>query len=166
MKNLTTPVTGAASRTSAGSAHAPGVSVPARESFGLNQLAILRDAAGRLTACPIIPARCIPVSPPPPWGAEVLEVHVTMSRRSAPDVPASVTLEEMRQLVEGVRFIEKMNDHPVDKMRWPTSLRANAWPVHEKYRGALSRPTRRPGAARSIYFKSWHRHGGDTWLKL
>jgi N-acetylneuraminate synthase len=32
-----------------------------------------------------------------------------------PDVPASVTSGEMRQLVEGVRFIERMRANPVDK---------------------------------------------------
>jgi N-acetylneuraminate synthase len=32
-----------------------------------------------------------------------------------PDVPASVTTEDLRRLVEGVRFIEAMRSHPVDK---------------------------------------------------
>jgi N-acetylneuraminate synthase len=32
-----------------------------------------------------------------------------------PDVPASLTTAELRQLVEGIRFIEKMLAHPVDK---------------------------------------------------
>ena len=32
-----------------------------------------------------------------------------------PDVPASVTLDELGQLVEGIRFIEKMRQSPVDK---------------------------------------------------
>ncbi len=49
-------------------------------------------------------------------GIDVLEVHVTLSRDMfGPDVPASLTTEELRQLVEGVRFIEKMNAHPVNK---------------------------------------------------
>ncbi|OQZ00517.1 MAG: N-acetylneuraminate synthase [Chloroflexi bacterium UTCFX4] len=49
-------------------------------------------------------------------GIEVLEVHVTLSREMfGPDVPASVTTTELRQLVEGVRFIEKMRANPVDK---------------------------------------------------
>jgi N,N'-diacetyllegionaminate synthase len=47
---------------------------------------------------------------------KVLEVHVTLSREMfGPDVPVSVTTSELRQLVEGVRFIEKMMRHPVDK---------------------------------------------------
>jgi N,N'-diacetyllegionaminate synthase len=46
----------------------------------------------------------------------LLEVHVTLSREMfGPDVPASVTSSELRQLVDGVRFIERMLDNPVDK---------------------------------------------------
>lgn len=49
-------------------------------------------------------------------GIEVLEVHVTLSREMfGPDVSASVTTSELRQLVEGVRFIEEMKASPVDK---------------------------------------------------
>ncbi len=49
-------------------------------------------------------------------GADMLEVHVTLSREMfGPDVPASVTTAELRQLVEGVRFIENMMSNPVDK---------------------------------------------------
>ena len=47
---------------------------------------------------------------------QVLEVHVTFSREMfGPDVPASITTTELRQLVEGIRFIEKMIGNPVDK---------------------------------------------------
>jgi N,N'-diacetyllegionaminate synthase len=49
-------------------------------------------------------------------GAEVLEVHVTLSREMfGPDVVASVTTTELRQLVDGVRFVNKIVDNPVDK---------------------------------------------------
>lgn len=49
-------------------------------------------------------------------GIDALEVHVTLSREMfGPDVPASITTGELRQLVEGVRFIECMNENPVDK---------------------------------------------------
>jgi N,N'-diacetyllegionaminate synthase len=47
---------------------------------------------------------------------DVLEIHVTFSRGMfGPDVPASVTFEELRQLVAGIRFIERMLAHPLDK---------------------------------------------------
>jgi N-acetylneuraminate synthase len=47
---------------------------------------------------------------------EVLEVHVTLSREMfGPDVQASVTTSELKQLVEGIRFVEKMKNNPIDK---------------------------------------------------
>lgn len=49
-------------------------------------------------------------------GAEVLEIHVTLSREAfGPDVSSSVTTSELRQLVDGIRFIEKMRSNPVEK---------------------------------------------------
>ena len=49
-------------------------------------------------------------------GIQLLEVHVTFNREMfGPDVPASVTLDELSELVEGIRFIEKMMANPVDK---------------------------------------------------
>jgi N-acetylneuraminate synthase len=58
-------------------------------------------------------------------GIEVLEVHITLSREMfGPDVIASVTTGELRQLVEGVRFIETMRAHPADKTRPPEAAAA------------------------------------------
>ncbi len=49
-------------------------------------------------------------------GADLLEVHVTLSREMfGPDVAASLTTSELAQLVEGVRFIERARAYPVDK---------------------------------------------------
>jgi len=49
-------------------------------------------------------------------GVDLLELHVTMSREMfGPDVPASVTTTELKQLVDGIRFIERMRANPVDK---------------------------------------------------
>jgi N,N'-diacetyllegionaminate synthase len=49
-------------------------------------------------------------------GIAVLEVHVTLSREMfGPDNQASITTGELRQLVEGIHFIEKMLANPVDK---------------------------------------------------
>ena len=49
-------------------------------------------------------------------GCDLLEVHVTLSREMfGPDVVASVTTAELAQLVEGTRFIERVNANPVDK---------------------------------------------------
>jgi N-acetylneuraminate synthase len=47
---------------------------------------------------------------------DVLELHVTLSREMfGPDVIASITTAELRQLVDGIRFIERMRANPLDK---------------------------------------------------
>ena len=57
-------------------------------------------------------------------GIQLLEVHVTFSREMfGPDVVASLTLEQLRELVEGVRFVEAMRAHPVDKAVLPDSAK-------------------------------------------
>jgi len=49
-------------------------------------------------------------------GATLVEVHVTMSRQAfGPDVPASLTFDQLADLVRGVRFIESALRNPVDK---------------------------------------------------
>jgi N,N'-diacetyllegionaminate synthase len=48
--------------------------------------------------------------------AQLIEVHLTLSRDMfGPDVVASVTPAEMTQLVQGVRFIERMKANPASK---------------------------------------------------
>ena len=47
---------------------------------------------------------------------QVLEVHITLSREMfGPDVVASITTDELKQLVEGIRYIETLLSNPVDK---------------------------------------------------
>lgn len=49
-------------------------------------------------------------------GAAAIEVHVTLSRQMfGPDVPASVTVPELRLLADGLNFIQRMQSNPVDK---------------------------------------------------
>ena len=49
-------------------------------------------------------------------GCDIVEVHVALSREMfGPDVLASLTTAELRQLVDGARFIERMRANPVDK---------------------------------------------------
>jgi N,N'-diacetyllegionaminate synthase len=49
-------------------------------------------------------------------GIDVLEVHVTFSRQMfGPDVTSSLTISELKQLTDGIRFIEKMKENPIDK---------------------------------------------------
>ena len=49
---------------------------------------------------------------------QVLEVHITLSREMfGPDVIASITTDELKSMVEGIRYIETINRHPVDKSK-------------------------------------------------
>ncbi len=49
-------------------------------------------------------------------GAEVLEFHAVFDKRMfGPDAKSSLTIDEIKQLVEGVRFMEKINANPIDK---------------------------------------------------
>lgn len=71
-------------------------------------------------------------------GIEVLEVHITMSREQfGPDVVASVTSAELAQLVEGIRFIERMAANPIDK----TEVGEHIAPLREIFLKSLV-PTR------------------------
>jgi len=49
-------------------------------------------------------------------GVDMIEVHVTLSRQMfGPDVIVSLTPEELRQLVDGVKFIQQALSNPVEK---------------------------------------------------
>ena len=57
-------------------------------------------------------------------GIQILEVHITPSRELfGPDIPASVTTTELRQLVTGIRAIETMRANPVDKSAPPDAVK-------------------------------------------
>jgi N-acetylneuraminate synthase len=88
------------------------------EKIGLNVIPLFRERYG----CPIglsdHSGTIYPGLAAATIGIEVLEVHVALSRDMfGPDVPVSLTPTELRQLVAGVRFIERMNANPVDKDR-------------------------------------------------
>lgn len=56
-------------------------------------------------------------------GANIIEVHITLSRKGfGPDVPASITPKGLKQLVAGVRFIERALMNPVDKQAMAESF--------------------------------------------
>lgn len=56
-------------------------------------------------------------------GIEALEVHVAFSRECfGPDISASITTDELKQLVEGVKYIHRMNCNPVEKDRMAEGL--------------------------------------------
>lgn len=49
-------------------------------------------------------------------GARIVEVHITWHKQSfGPDVPASITIEQLAQLARGIRFVERALGRAVDK---------------------------------------------------
>lgn len=49
-------------------------------------------------------------------GAEIIEIHVIFDKSMfGPDSKASLTIDETRELVKGIRFIEKMRNSIIDK---------------------------------------------------
>jgi N-acetylneuraminate synthase len=83
---------------------------------GLNVMADFRDRLGVAVGLSDHTGTIYPSLAAAALGAQLLEVHATFSRQSfGPDVPASVTFDELRTLVEGVRATETMLANPVDK---------------------------------------------------
>lgn len=86
------------------------------EKVGLNMLPVYRERYGCWVGLSDHSATIYPGLAAATLGVDLLEVHVALSREQfGPDVPASVTTTELRQLVDGIRFIETMRTHPVDK---------------------------------------------------
>lgn len=86
------------------------------EGVGLNVMTHFRDQLGVAVGLSDHTGTIYPSLAAAALGAQLLEVHVTLSRQSfGPDVPASVTFEELSTLVQGVRATETMLAHPVDK---------------------------------------------------
>jgi N,N'-diacetyllegionaminate synthase len=88
------------------------------ERIGLNVLGELRTRFG----CPVglsdHSGTIWPSIAAATLGANLLEVHVVLSRECfGPDAKASVTTSELSQLVEGVRWIERMAANPLDKQK-------------------------------------------------
>ena len=86
------------------------------ELVGLNLISELRERCSCAVGLSDHSATIYPGLAAAALGINVLEVHLTLSRDMfGPDVPASVTPAQLSQLVEGIRFIETMRDHPLDK---------------------------------------------------
>lgn len=93
------------------------------EKIGLN---VLAELAGRYH-CPVglsdHSGTIFPSLSAVTLGAVVIEVHVVFSRQCfGPDVSASLTTAELAQLVTGVRFVERMLAHPMDKAEMAVEL--------------------------------------------
>lgn len=88
----------------------------APERLGLNVLAELAKRYGCATGLSDHSGTIFPSLAALALGAHVLEVHVTLSREMfGPDVAASVTSDELRRLVAGVRVLGAALAAPVDK---------------------------------------------------
>jgi N-acetylneuraminate synthase len=86
------------------------------EKIGLNLIPFYRERYGCWVGLSDHSATVYPGLAAATVGIDMLEVHVALSREMfGPDVIASVTTQELRQIVEGVRFIERMTAHPLDK---------------------------------------------------
>ncbi len=49
-------------------------------------------------------------------GMDIIELHITFSKEMfGPDIIASVTMDEFKTMVDGIRFIEKMRKNPIVK---------------------------------------------------
>ncbi|MCC6591548.1 MAG: N-acetylneuraminate synthase family protein [Bryobacterales bacterium] len=86
------------------------------EKIGLNMLDEFRRRYGCAVGLSDHSGTIYPSLAAAALGVDVIEVHVTMSREAfGPDVSSSITTAELRQLVDGVQFIENMMAHPLDK---------------------------------------------------
>ncbi|MGB0909593.1 MAG: N-acetylneuraminate synthase family protein [Nitrospirales bacterium] len=93
------------------------------EQIGLNVLSMFRERYGCSVGLSDHSGTIYPGLAAVAMGIEVLEVHVTLTREMfGPDVPASITTQELRQLVEGIRVIERMKANPVDKSSTPEDI--------------------------------------------
>ena len=86
------------------------------EQLGLNVLAELRERYGAPVGLSDHSGTIFGSLAAVTLGAALVEVHVTLSRAMfGPDVPASVTPDELRSLVAGVEFVHRARTSPVDK---------------------------------------------------
>ncbi len=86
------------------------------EKIGLNVIGELRDRYQCPAGLSDHSGTIYPALAATSLGSDLLEIHVVLSRDCfGPDVGASVTPDELGQLVDGVHFIETCLSHPVDK---------------------------------------------------
>ncbi len=86
------------------------------EKVGLNMLETFRSRYGCAVGLSDHSGTIFPSLAAATLGAELVEIHVAFSRECfGPDVVASVTTTELKTLVDGVRFTERMRATSVDK---------------------------------------------------
>lgn len=83
---------------------------------GLNMLDFFRQRYGTPVGLSDHSGKIFPGLAAAALGVDMIEVHVTLSRQMfGPDVIVSLTPAELRQLVEGARFIQTALAHPIAK---------------------------------------------------
>ncbi len=86
------------------------------EQIGLNMLNFFRERYGCNIGLSDHSGKIFPGLAAVTIGIEVLEVHVTFSKDiSHPDASSSLTIDELQQLVKGIRFIERVVHNDVEK---------------------------------------------------
>lgn len=94
------------------------------EAVGIDMLPAFRERYGCAVGLSDHSATIYPGIAAATLGAQMIEVHVTLSREMfGPDVVASLTTAELAQLVEGVRFVERMRAAPFDKQQAADGMR-------------------------------------------
>ena len=88
----------------------------APEDLGLNVLAEIGERYGCAAGLSDHSGKIYPSLGAVALGARVIEVHVTLSREMfGPDVPASITPDELGLMCDGVRYLSAAIGAPVDK---------------------------------------------------
>ena len=104
------------------------------EKIGLNMIQVFRERFACAVGLSDHSGTIYPGLAGVTLGIQALEVHVTLSREMfGPDVPASVTSAELKQMIEGIRFIEKMLANPIDKDENAAALK----PIRELFTKSL-----------------------------
>ena len=86
------------------------------ENYGLNVIAELKDRYGVKVGFSDHSAEVATGIAAVAAGAEILEFHVVLSREEfGPDVTSSLTIEETKKLIKGVKNISKALNNPIDK---------------------------------------------------
>lgn len=86
------------------------------EDIGLNVISELKDRYGLPVGLSDHSSTIYPSLAAVSLGAEILEFHVIFDKKMfGPDSKSSLTIDEVKQLVEGVRIIEKSIENKIDK---------------------------------------------------
>ncbi len=86
------------------------------EQIGLNVISEMKQRYGCMVGLSDHSGTIYPGLAAAALGMDILEVHITFHKGLfGPDVPASVTMEEFSQLVQGVKAIKTMLRNPIDK---------------------------------------------------